>query len=156
MVLILNSMVSASPTMMMLLRRLRALLHGPGLTIEAQLPSPVSRFADVLSRTLDPGDIPASGALLRAIYRQYHFDSPTFLLSPMNEALTVRFKVIRDHLDDSWNNGTSGFGMILSISCSLSSGILKKSIGGVCCSSLSGQRSLCSLDCGRWWTRSSC
>lgn len=49
---VLNAMISASRTMMSELRKLRALLHGLGIRIQAQwLPSVVNQYADALYRT---------------------------------------------------------------------------------------------------------
>lgn len=102
---ILNSMVSASPSMMSELRKLRMLLQGLGVRLEAKwIPSAVNRFADALSRTWDPGDIHASRHLTDSIARQFHLDPQSFMVQPLNETRPSRLKQIQDQLREPWSD----------------------------------------------------
>lgn len=83
----LNFMVSSSPALMWELRKLRVLFHGLKIRIGTLwLPYALIRYANSLLRMGDPGDIRASGHLLREICRQCHFYEPTFKMRPMKEA----------------------------------------------------------------------
>lgn len=62
---VLNSMVSASKPMMVVIRRLDVILRVQGVWVEVQwIPSAVKRFAESLSRTWEPGDVRATQYLL--------------------------------------------------------------------------------------------
>lgn len=99
-------MVSASPTMMSELRKLRKMLHGMGMNIQAKwIPSAVNRFYNSLWRTWNPGDIRKSRRFLRFVCQQNHFDGPLFVLQPMGESVKAMLKKIKAQLEQHWNDG---------------------------------------------------
>ncbi|PXF49274.1 hypothetical protein BWQ96_00848 [Gracilariopsis chorda] len=105
-VYILNSMVSASPAMMAELRKLQKMLHALNVRLDARwIPSAVNRYADALSRTWDPGDVPVSQQLLASIQEHYHLDSPAIYHRPLNETRPARLKQIRDQLQTYCGDG---------------------------------------------------
>lgn len=105
-VFVLNSMVSASRPMMVELRKLEVLLRALGVKLEARwIPSAVNRFADALSRTWDPGDIWATGAVISSVKEQYHLDTVAFGERPLGEPLAARRKFLATQMQEDWGDG---------------------------------------------------
>lgn len=92
---VLNSMVSASPSIMSDLRKLQKLLTSLRVNLDVRwVLLAVNRYADSLSRTWDPGGFQVSQTLLQSIQYHYLLDSSAFCARPMNEALSARLKHI--------------------------------------------------------------
>lgn len=105
-VYVLNAMVSASPAMMVELRRLEKLLKALGVTIEARwLPSAVNKFADALSRTWDPGDAQATAALVQSVSAEYRLSEVVFRERPLGESYIARSKYLATQMREDWGDG---------------------------------------------------
>jgi hypothetical protein len=105
---VVNAMVSASPAMMKELRRLKRELDELGITISLSwLPSALNYYADLLSRSWDPGDLQCTRTVLRGLLDGGAVSdaTPVFRYRPLNEHPTYLRRSLLEDLNRPWTDG---------------------------------------------------